>query len=55
MGWIVITILTMLIVIPAIGYAIYSNKVWPVKRRPTKTRDLNGRPTTRCRLGQSRG
>lgn len=31
MGWIVITILMLLIVIPAIGYAIYSRKIWPAR------------------------
>lgn len=31
MTWIFLTILMLLVVIPAIGYAIYSNKVWPAK------------------------
>lgn len=31
MGWIILTILALLIVIPAIGYAIYSNRVWSAK------------------------
>ena len=31
MGWIILTILMLLIVIPAIGYAIYSKKVWPAR------------------------
>ena len=53
MGWIILTILAMLIVIPAIGYALYEKAVWKEKEQAWKDRgsDSYNTPTNYSLVG----
>ena len=55
MGWIVLTIFALLIVIPAIGYAIWSKESGPVEKWEASDGKigLRGPPTTRSSVGAS--